>query len=198
MTAEVDVERVDALLPQTQCTRCGYAGCRPYAAALAAGSAPLNQCPPGGAALIARLAALLGRAALPLNPTHGSEAPARLAWIDPQACIGCARCLPPCPVDAILGAQRQLHTVIASWCTGCELCLPACPVDCIHLLPWPAALPAPAPKDNRARFTAHEQRRAARAAQRERELAALKRDAAGAAGERAARADPATSEEFER
>ena len=171
----VDPALIDALLPQTQCTRCGYAGCRPYAEALAGGLAELNQCPPGGAALIARLAQLLGRSPLPLDPQHGSEAPPRLAWIDPEACIGCARCLPPCPVDAILGASRQLHTVIASWCTGCELCLPACPVDCIHLLPWPLELAVPEPEDNRARFAAHQARRLTQAQQRERELAALKR-----------------------
>jgi len=171
----VDPELIDALLPQTQCTRCGYAGCRPYAEALAGGLAELNQCPPGGAALIARLAQLLDRTALPLNPQHGSEAPPRLAWIDPEACIGCARCLPPCPVDAILGASRQLHSVIASWCTGCELCLPTCPVDCIHMLPWPEEVPAPAAADNRVRFEAHERRRVTEVQQRARELSELKR-----------------------
>jgi electron transport complex protein RnfB len=171
----VDPALIDALLPQTQCTRCGYAGCRPYAQALAGGQAELNQCPPGGAALIAALAALLGRPALPLNPQHGTESPPRLAWIDPEACIGCARCLPPCPVDAILGASRQLHSVIASWCTGCELCLPACPVDCIHMLPWPEALAAPTSADNRARHAAHEARRATQAQQRSQQLADLKR-----------------------
>lgn len=171
----VDPALIDALLPQTQCTRCGYAGCRPYAQALSQGSADLNQCPPGGTVLIAALAALLGRAVLPLNPAHGSEAPPRLAWIDPEACIGCARCLPPCPVDAILGASRQLHSVIASWCTGCELCLPACPVDCIHMVAWPADLSAPARSDNRARFEAHEVRRATQASLRALQLADMKR-----------------------
>ncbi|HVN99066.1 MAG TPA: RnfABCDGE type electron transport complex subunit B [Steroidobacteraceae bacterium] len=174
----VDAARIDALLPQTQCTRCGYAGCRPYAEAIASGAAALNQCPPGGSALIARLAALLDCAPLPLNPAHGTEAPARLAWIDPQACIGCARCLPPCPVDAILGAQRQLHTVIAAWCTGCELCVAACPVDCIHMQPWPEGLPAPSAADNRDRHRAHAARRTAAAAERERELQRLKQRAA--------------------
>ncbi len=170
----VDPLYIDALLPQTQCTRCGYAGCRPYAQALAEGQAELNQCPPGGAALIAELAALLSRPALPLNPANGSEAPPRLAWIDPEACIGCARCLPPCPVDAILGASRQLHSVVASWCTGCELCLPACPVDCIHLLPWPEAVATPSRADNRERYNAHEARRETRALQRAQQLADLK------------------------
>ncbi|HEX9474223.1 MAG TPA: RnfABCDGE type electron transport complex subunit B [Steroidobacteraceae bacterium] len=170
----VEAADIDALLPQTQCTRCGYAGCLPYAQAIAAGAAPINQCPPGGAALIGRLATLLDREPLPLNPHHGTEAPARLAWIDPEACIGCARCLPPCPVDAILGAARQLHHVIASWCTGCALCLASCPVDCIHMHDWPQGLPAPSAADNRARYRAHEARQAAAAAARHLELAFLK------------------------
>src|SRR5215472_778530 len=114
---------IDALLPQTQCTRCGYPGCRPYAEAVLAGSAQINQCPPGGAATIAALAALIGRAALPLDPVNGLEGPALVAQIDEEACIGCARCLPPCPVDAIIGAHRQMHTVVLALCTGCELCV---------------------------------------------------------------------------
>ena len=170
---------IDALLPQTQCTRCGYAGCLPYAQAVAAGSAQINQCPPGGAALIRALAALLDCEPLPLDPQYGVEAAARLAWIDPEACIGCARCLPPCPVDAIIGAQRLMHTVIASWCTGCELCLPACPVDCIHMLPWPQhAAPAPTAAENRARYREHVARRAGAIEQREDELRRLKQCAA--------------------
>ena len=173
----VDAAEIDALLPQTQCTRCGYAGCRPYAEAVASGAAELNQCPPGGAALIGQLAILLGRAALPLNPSNGVEAPARLAWIDPLQCIGCARCLPPCPVDAILGAQRSLHTVIAAWCTGCELCVASCPVDCIHMQQWPQAVLPPSAPDNRRRYLAHEARRADAATERERELQQLKHGA---------------------
>ena len=178
----VDALDIDALLPQTQCTRCGYPGCLPYARAVAAGEAPINRCPPGGEALIARLSALLECEPLLLDPQHGVEAAPRLAWIDAQACIGCARCLPPCPVDAILGAARQLHTVIPAWCTGCELCLPSCPVDCIHMLEWPrdGARP-PAPEDNRARYRAHEARRSEAAAQREQELQQLKQCAAPAA-----------------
>ena len=175
----VDAAAVDALLPQTQCTRCGYAGCLPYAQAIASGAAPLNQCPPGGAALIGRLAELLGCEPLVLNPLHGVEAPEKLAWIDPEACIGCARCLPPCPVDAILGAARQLHTVIAAWCTGCELCLASCPVDCIHMLEWPESLLPPLPEENRARNRAHDARRAEAARERDRELAGLKQNVAG-------------------
>jgi electron transport complex protein RnfB len=165
------IEAIDALLPQTQCQRCGFAGCRPYAKAIALEGIPINQCPPGGAALIGRLAELLGREALPLNATHGREGPAMVVWIDPEVCIGCARCLPPCPVDAILGAQRQLHTVIESWCTGCELCLPACPVDCMHLRP--AGVAPPTPQQNRQRYLAQGVRREHAAQQRNAELAAL-------------------------
>jgi len=112
------VNDIDALLPQTQCTRCGYSGCRPYAQAIAAGEVPINQCPPGGAATIEALAALLARPALPLNPANGTEGPPLVAQIDEQACIGCAKCLPPCPVDAIIGAHRQMHTVVLALCTG--------------------------------------------------------------------------------
>lgn len=133
--------RIDALLPQTQCRRCGYDACRPYAQALARGEAALNRCPPGGAALIGELAALLGRPPLPLDPACGAEGPPRVAFIDEPACIGCARCLPPCPTDAIIGSRKRMHTVIASDCTGCELCVPACPVDCIRMVPAPG-LPA--------------------------------------------------------
>ena len=134
-------ERIDALLPQTQCTRCGYAGCRPYAAAIAAGEAPINQCPPGGRATIESLARLLGREYLPLNPLNGVESPPLVAFIDEERCIGCARCLPPCPVDAIVGASKYLHTVIVERCTGCELCLAPCPVDCIEMRPRARARP---------------------------------------------------------
>lgn len=164
-------EAIDALLPQTQCQRCGYAGCRPYAVAIADERAPINQCPPGGAALIAQLAALLGRPIEPLNPVNGLEGPAMVVWIDPAVCIGCARCLPPCPVDAIIGAQRQLHTVIESWCTGCELCLPACPVDCIHVREASGA--PPTAEQNRQRYRAQSTRREQAAHQRQAELAAL-------------------------
>ena len=173
----ITATEIDALLPQTQCTRCGYAGCMPYARAIAAGSAPINQCPPGGTELIMTLAALLGCAPRPLNPDHGAHSPVKLAWIDPVACIGCARCLPPCPVDAILGAPRYLHTVIAPWCTGCELCVSTCPVDCIHMVDWPQALPTPAAADNRLRYRAHEQRRESQRQERQHELAQLKQTA---------------------
>jgi electron transport complex protein RnfB len=129
--------RIDALLPQTQCRRCGFDACRPYAEALARGETDLNRCPPGGAALIGELAALLGRPPRPLDPACGAEGPLRVAFIDEPACIGCARCLDPCPTDAILGARKRMHTVIAADCSGCELCIPACPVDCIRMVPAP-------------------------------------------------------------
>jgi len=159
---------IDALLPQTQCTRCGYGGCRPYADAIAAGEAQINQCPPGGDATIAALAQLLKRPALPLNPANGTEGPLLVAQIDEQACIGCARCLPPCPVDAILGAPKRMHTVMLALCTGCELCVAPCPVDCIVMVPRASladAPPAPSPAENRQRFAAHGARGARRAAE---------------------------------
>src|SRR5450755_1267728 len=160
---------IDALLPQTQCTRCGYEGCLPYAEAIAAGTAPINQCPPGGAATIAALATLLDRAVLPLNPTNGVERAPLVAWIDEERCIGCARCLPPCPVDAIVGAAKFLHTILADRCTGCELCIAPCPVDCIELRPASAdpALEAPL---HRQRYLAHKTRLASRAAERQRQI----------------------------
>ena len=160
---------IDALLPQTQCTRCGYGGCSPYAQAIAAGEVPINQCPPGGAATIEALAALLGRAVLPLNPANGAEGPTLVAQIDEEACIGCAKCLPPCPVDAIIGAHRQMHTVVLALCTGCELCAAPCPVDCITMVPraaLPNAAPAPGAAENRARYAAHGARLLARETQR--------------------------------
>jgi len=128
------VDKIDALLPQTQCGQCSYAGCRPYAEAIAAGEADINQCPPGGEAGIRALADLLGREPKPLNPENGEEKPRRVAFIDEQACIGCTLCIQACPVDAILGAAKQMHTVIESECTGCALCLPPCPVDCIAMV----------------------------------------------------------------
>ena len=129
------VERIDAVLPQTQCGQCGFPGCRPYAEAIATGRAEINQCPPGGAAGIRALAELLGRDPLALNPDNGVEKPAVVALIDESVCIGCTKCIQACPVDAIIGAPKLMHTVIADHCTGCELCLPPCPVDCIELIP---------------------------------------------------------------
>jgi electron transport complex protein RnfB len=132
-------ERLDALLPQTQCTQCGYQGCAPYARAMAAGEADINQCPPGGQEVVAALARELGIHEKPLNPLHGEHKPPVLARIDEARCIGCRLCIKACPTDAIVGAPRLMHTVIEDDCTGCELCLPPCPVDCIDLLPRPIA-----------------------------------------------------------
>ena len=125
--------RIDALLPQTQCRQCGYDGCMPYAEAIATDAAEINRCPPGGNAGIAALAALLDRPLLPLDTSCGMHQPYRVAVIDETVCIGCAKCLAPCPTDAIVGASKFMHTVVASLCTGCELCIPPCPVDCIRM-----------------------------------------------------------------
>lgn len=129
----VTANQIDALLPQTQCTRCGYPDCRHYAEAIATGDAEINQCPPGGAEGVAKLAQLTGLPALPLNPANGHEGPRMLAVIDENWCIGCTLCIKACPVDCIVGAAKQMHTVIEPLCTGCELCIPVCPVDCISL-----------------------------------------------------------------
>lgn len=175
------VSAIDHLLPQTQCTRCGYTGCLPYAEAIARGEAEINQCPPGGARTIAELAALTGRPELPLNPDNGVESVATVAFIDEERCIGCTKCLPPCPVDAISGAPRLMHTVIAEICTGCELCIAPCPVDCIVMLPR-MKLPGiradlPPANDSRARFAAHNARIERLAAERAATLAEKKRGA---------------------
>lgn len=130
--------RIDAILPQTQCTRCGYPTCRAYADAIADGIADIDRCPPGGAAGVDALAALLGRASKPLDPACGAEAPPVVALIEEDTCIGCTKCILACPVDAIVGAGKRMHAVIAQECTGCELCLPPCPVDCIRLVPTQA------------------------------------------------------------
>ncbi len=167
------VAGIDALLPQTQCTRCGYPGCLPYAAAIVSGEAQINQCPPGGAATIHALADLLGRDFVPLNPANGAETAPRVAWIDEERCIGCARCLPPCPVDAIAGAAKYLHTVIADRCTGCERCLAPCPVDCIEMRPAPVTW-ANQPELNRTRYAAHSRRLQRQALERQREIETLK------------------------
>ena len=126
--------RIDAALPQTQCTRCGYPDCAAYARAVAAGEAGLNQCPPGGAEGVARLSVITGLPVVALNPEHGVESPRAVAFIDENWCIGCTLCIKACPTDAILGANKRMHTVIAEHCTGCELCIPVCPVDCIELV----------------------------------------------------------------
>lgn len=150
--ADPIVEQIDARLPQTQCGQCGYPGCRPYAQAIAAGEADINQCPPGGEAGVRALAELLGREPKPLNPDNGEPQPKRLALIVEADCIGCTKCIQACPVDAIVGAPKRMHTVIEALCTGCELCLPPCPVDCIELvdpLPDPRRVVPPPPGPGR-------------------------------------------------
>jgi electron transport complex protein RnfB len=157
-------ERINAALPQTQCTRCGYPDCASYAQAIAKGLAPINQCPPGGQEGVVRLAAITGQAVQPLSPAHGLEAPRTVAVIDENWCIGCTLCIKACPTDAIVGANKLMHTVMPDHCTGCELCIPVCPVDCIALenasgsaTGWAAWTPNQA-HSARQRYTARQQR----------------------------------------
>lgn len=165
-TAPGWAERILAALPQTQCTRCGYPDCAAYARAVADGAAAINQCPPGGAEGIARLAALTGQPVTALNPEHGAEGPRSVAVIDEAWCIGCTLCLKACPTDAIVGGNKRMHTVIEPYCTGCELCIPVCPVDCIELenasgerTGW-AAWSAAQAEQARARYAFHTLKRA--------------------------------------
>ncbi|MDQ6645840.1 MAG: electron transport complex subunit RsxB [Pseudomonadota bacterium] len=175
-------DRIDAILPQTQCEQCGHHGCRPYAEAIARGEAPINRCPPGGEIGIRALADLLGRPALPLDPSHGVEKPRTLARIVEADCIGCTKCIQACPVDAIVGASKLMHTVIADDCTGCELCVPTCPVDCIVLLPMPTQQIDQAHADAaRDHFQRRESRLEKIRREREAELAARKADVDSAA-----------------
>ena len=171
-------DALDAVLPQTQCTRCGYPDCRSYAVAIAAGEAGIDRCPPGGAEGIVRLAALTGHEPRRLDPACGAEGPRRLAVIDEDWCIGCTLCLDACPVDAIVGASKLMHTVIDPHCTGCELCLPVCPVDCIALVDatpgrsgW-QAWSAPQAATARARYAWHRERIERDACERDAQLAA--------------------------
>lgn len=131
------VEKIEAILPQTQCGQCGYPGCKPYAEAISAGEADINLCPPGGMDGVRKLADLLGRE---VKPLEAEEKPKQVAIIDEQTCIGCTLCIQACPVDAIVGAAKQMHTIIEPLCTGCELCVPPCPVECIHMQPIPENL----------------------------------------------------------
>ena len=171
-------DQIDAALPQTQCTRCGYPDCRAYAEAVAAGAAEINRCPPGGAEGIARLAELTHQPVLPLDRSRGLEGPRLLAVIDEAWCIGCTLCIKACPVDCIIGAPKRMHTVIDALCTGCELCLPVCPVDCIALLPvtgersgW-QAWSAPQADQARQRYDARQQRAARLQREQDERLAA--------------------------
>jgi electron transport complex protein RnfB len=170
-------ERIDALLPQTQCTRCGYPACLDYAQAIARGEADINQCPPGGQGGIDALAALLERASKPLNPANGVEKPREIAVIDEETCIGCTKCIQACPVDAIVGASKMMHTILVEECTGCELCIAPCPVDCIAMIAAPDRVSAMdlAPL-YRTRYVAHNARLARESDERAAALAAHKAD----------------------
>ena len=173
--------RIDAALPQTQCTRCGYDGCRPYAEAIAAGDAAINRCPPGGDAVIAALAALTKQPRASLDPACGTHGPLEVAAIDEALCIGCRLCIDACPVDAIIGAPKRMHAVLPSLCSGCELCVAPCPVDCIAMQPAGRAW---TPADAAAARSRHDAR-AARLARRER-VADRRPDAAAERARRAA------------
>jgi len=166
MTATL-AEQIDALLPQTQCRKCGFAGCMPYAEAIAQGEADINRCPPGGQQGIEKLASFLGVTIKPLDPACGTEGPRLVAVINEADCIGCTKCLPPCPTDAILGSSKQMHTVITSECTGCELCIAPCPVDCISMKPAPEqAWTEENAKHSRQRYRAKNQRQAKQEAEK--------------------------------
>jgi electron transport complex protein RnfB len=172
MCASVTIDQIDAWLPQTQCTQCGYPRCRAYAEALADAAAGIDQCPPGGDVTLQALAALLHLPFKPLNPRYGAHKPRARAIIDETVCIGCRKCIDACPVDAIVGARKLMHTVIARECNGCELCLPPCPVDCIAMQPVdPASDSEPWPEYTRAeadRWRARTENRLHRLARRKR------------------------------
>ena len=183
------VDLLDAALPQTQCTRCGFDGCRPYAEALARGESAVNRCPPGGVPVIARLSALLGVPPLPLDASCGAEQAPRVARVVEADCIGCAKCIEACPTDAIAGARKWMHAVIQADCSGCELCLPPCPVDCIVMDPAPGLPPAPLDEAGIERRARHYRRlydgriqRLARNERRRREALQARLDASQEAG----------------
>ncbi len=165
-------EQIDALLPQTQCTQCGFSGCLPYAEAIARGEANINRCPPGGDEGIARLSQLTGQPIVPLDAECGPHLPPRVALIDETTCIGCAKCLKACPTDAIIGANKFMHTVVAEYCTGCQLCLPPCPVDCIDMIEDPRYPRLPDSDTSRARYQFHRLRLAREMTERDAALAA--------------------------
>ena len=185
-------ERINNALPQTQCTRCGYADCAAYAAAIAEGEADIHQCPPGGAEGIERLARITGRPVKPLGAEFGTEGPRALAVIDEHWCIGCTLCLEACPTDAILGINKHMHTVIEPHCTGCELCIPVCPVDCISMevatpgrSGWQAWSDEQA-REARARYALHKARHGAKPAEPEGPLEELQTPADDAAARKRA------------
>ena len=192
-----DAQAILDLLPQTQCTRCGYADCAAYAQAIVRGEAAINRCPPGGSEGVQRLAALTGQPALPLDPACGSEGPLAVAVIDEDWCIGCTLCLHACPTDAIVGSNKRMHTVIERHCTGCELCVPVCPVDCIRMenvsgqrTGWAAWSPEQA-QQARQRYAWHQQRRAREQREHEERLEAKARAKLADLGAHSLHTDPA-------
>lgn len=206
--ANATAHNIDALLPQTQCTRCGYDGCRPYAEAIANGEADINRCPPGGDTTMRRLAEATGRPPRPIDPDCGEVEQPLVATIREDECIGCTRCIQVCPVDAIVGAAKQMHTVITDECTGCELCVPACPVDCIDMpaaaagegqVRWPPESEDDGQRAARARrrFDARnarlERQRAEKAERHTRRKAALREQNASTDGTRARKAEVASA-----
>ena len=200
MSASTLADRIDAALPQTQCTRCSFPDCRSYAGAVASGEANINQCPPGGAEGIARLAAITGQDVIALNPTNGAEGPRKLMFIDEAWCIGCTLCIKACPVDCIVGAPKVMHTIIEDLCTGCELCLPACPVDCIAVVDatpgrsgWNAWSEDDAHRA-RTRYTAHRARTQSDAHDNEARLAAKAKDKLADLAAASSLTDPAALE----
>ena len=164
------IDEINAILPQTQCRQCGFPGCRPYAEAISSGAADINQCPPGGDEGIIELAHLLGVDPKPLNPQFGLHKPKSVAYINEQDCIGCVKCIMDCPVDAILGAAKFMHTVIISECTGCELCIAPCPVDCIVMKPLPT------PLDKEQLFTRNQKKAHAQLAKRRFDARCLRKE----------------------
>jgi electron transport complex protein RnfB len=179
-------DRIDALLPQTQCTKCGHEGCRPYAQAIAAGAEPIDRCPPGGDEGIAALAGLLSVPIVPLDATRGEHGPLRVAVIDEAHCIGCTLCIQACPVDAIVGANKRMHTVLADVCTGCDLCVPPCPVDCIDMVPAHRAWTPDDADSSRRRYRARNARLSRLAADNARLMAGTAQAAAAPAADAAA------------